>query len=82
MILVKFCKWWIARREANYVPFYGFTDDMLQAIKELEPGRALAITGSEGNEFTIMHSDDFAHIIGLAGLKCTERGPITLRATL
>lgn len=47
----------------------GMTKSLLRELAGLKPGQAMRLRHESGAEFTVMHSEDFDHIAGLAGLK-------------
>lgn len=50
-------------------PVIGFTRGLRRELDALEPGESLRLRTPDGEEFTIMHSDDFTHIARLANLQ-------------
>lgn len=67
--LKQFCRWFFHWPDPE--PVFGLTRALRQELDQLPPGQSLHLTSSDGTEFTIMHSDDFEHIVRLAGLKST-----------
>lgn len=48
------------------------------ALDDLEPGRVLRITDNRnGNEYALMHLDDFDHIADLSNLRRTDLSETT-----
>lgn len=56
----------------NPGPVIGFTRALRLELDRLPPGQSLQVTAADGAEFTVMHADDFEHIIRLAGLRARK----------
>jgi len=49
-------------------PLLGMTKALLRDLEEMPPGESMTLRNERGDRFTVMHADDFDHVIQLAGL--------------
>jgi hypothetical protein len=60
---------WLHGGRSRQQPTLGITRGLLRDLDEMPPGQSITIVHASGSRFTVMHEDDFDHIVRLAGLK-------------
>jgi hypothetical protein len=66
---------WLHGGRKRQSPTFGITRGLLMDLEKMPPGESMTISSDNGSRFTVMHADDFDHIIGLAGL---EAKPVSM----
>lgn len=60
---------WLHGARKRERPSIGLTRGLLRELEEMAPGESMTIKHANGSRFTVMHADDFDHILSLAGLE-------------
>lgn len=57
-------------RKVESVPL---SAELIRAVEMLPPGNALRLVRKDGQDITMMHYDDWVHILALAGMQSVDK---------